>query len=85
MSAFKKRDALLAPLFERRYIQSLPTAESIQITDEGERALAQLWSAVEKAEQGVLAGFSDQEKTQLRDFLQRIQANCNAIISEVGG
>jgi TrmH family RNA methyltransferase len=78
-------DALLAPLFGRRYIRSLPDAESIQITDEGERVLAQLWSAVEKAEQGALAGFSDQEKTQLRDFLQRIQANCNAIINEADG
>ncbi len=80
-----ERDTLLAPLFERRYIRSLPDAESIQITDEGERVLAQLWSAVEKAEQGVLAGFSDQEKTQLRDFLQRIQANCNEVINEAGG
>ncbi len=80
-----ERDALLAPLFERRYIQSLPDAESIQITDEGERALAQLWSAVEKAEQGMLAGFSDQEKRQLRDFLQRIQANCNEVINKASG
>lgn len=80
-----ERNALLAPLFERRYIRPLPDGERIQITDEGERALAQLWSAVEKAEQGVLAGFSDQEKTHLRDFLQRIQANCNEVINKAGG
>jgi TrmH family RNA methyltransferase len=77
-----ERDALLAPLFTRRYIQLLPDGQSIQLTDEGERALAHLWSTVEKAEQRAFAGFSEQEITQLRSFLQRIQANCNAIVQE---
>ncbi len=74
-----ERDALLAPLFARRCIQVLPDGQSIQLTDEGERTLAHLWSTVEKAEQRAFAGFSDQEIAQLRSFLQRIQTNCTAI------
>jgi TrmH family RNA methyltransferase len=51
-----------------------------EITPEGERAIAQLWSVVEKSENEVLAGFSDQEKQQLISYLTRIQENCAAII-----
>ncbi len=73
-------DELLQPLLARKYIQHLPDAARFQLTQEGERALAQLWSVVEKAEQWALAGFSEQEKGQLRDFLRRIQANCHQML-----
>jgi TrmH family RNA methyltransferase len=51
------------------------------LTDEGERALAQLWGIVEQAEQEVLAGFSEYEKEQFNAYLLRIQENCTRIIS----
>ncbi len=74
--------ALLEPLLRKAYIQyAQPNDEhAIQLTDEGERALAQLWNVVERAENQVLSGFSEHEKKQLTDFLQRIQANCVAMI-----
>jgi TrmH family RNA methyltransferase len=73
-------EALLQPLFDRKYIVSAqPSEEAIQITSEGERAIAQLWSVVEQSENEVLSGFSAQEKEQLLSYLKRIQANCATI------
>ena len=77
-------DALLRPLLDRQYI-TLTQAnelEILQITPEGERILAQLWTIVEKSESEVLSGFSEQEKSQLVSYLKRIQANCTALIEE---
>ncbi len=73
---------LLQPLFDKKYIHytSSNTNNTIQLTEEGERALAQLWGVVEQAENQVLAGFSESEKGQLTNFLARIQANCSTII-----
>ena len=51
------------------------------LTDEGERALAQLWGVVEQAEQEILAGFSEHEKEQFNEYLLRIKDNCAHIIS----
>ena len=56
--------------------------QSLQITHEGKLALAQLWNVVERSNNQILAGFSENEKKQLTDFLARIQANCSAIIEE---
>jgi DNA-binding MarR family transcriptional regulator len=53
----------------------------LHITPEGERTIAQLWSVVEKSENEVLAGFTEQEKQQLNSYLKRIQSNCAGIIS----
>jgi len=77
-------EVLLQPLFSKAYIQYTQRNDEqmIQLTDEGKRALAQLWMVVERANNEVLAGFSESEKKQLTDFLQRIQANCAAIIKE---
>jgi RNA methyltransferase, TrmH family len=76
-------DALLQPLIEQNYIRYTDaTQDSIAPTESSERILAQLWSIVERAEQNVLAGFSDQEKAQLRDFLKRIQENCARIVED---
>jgi RNA methyltransferase, TrmH family len=76
--------ALLQPLFRKAYIQYTQSDDQqmIQLTDEGKRALAQLWMVVERANNQVLSGFSESEKKQLTDFLQRIQINCTAIINE---
>ena len=74
-------EALLQPLLDRNYV--VPTQsgkrEALQITPEGERAIAQLWGVVEQSENEVLAGFSGQEKEQLLSYLKRIQANCTTI------
>ncbi|GHO94752.1 hypothetical protein KSF_048000 [Reticulibacter mediterranei] len=76
-------DALLQPLIEKGYIHYTDaTQDSIAPTESSERILAQLWSIVERAEQNVLAGFSEQEKAQLREFLKRIQENCTRIVEE---
>lgn len=74
-------DGLLQPLIEKGYIRYTNEEKSIIVsTETSERILAQLWSVVERAEQSVLAGFSEQEKTQFREFLQRIQENCARIV-----
>lgn len=78
-----ERAALLKPLFEGGYIRyqnSDPTG--IVPTEEGQRLIAQLWSVVERAEQAVLTGFSEQEQVQFRAYLTRIQTNCLHIASE---
>jgi DNA-binding MarR family transcriptional regulator len=75
-------DALLQPLLDRHYItiQRSDNDETLHITPEGERTIAQLWSVVEKSENEVLAGFTEQEKQQLNSYLKRIQANCAGIM-----
>ena len=77
-------EVLLQPLFGKAYIQYTQRNDEqmIQLTDEGKRVLAQLWMVVERANNEVLAGFSESEKKQLTNFLQRIQTNCAAIINE---
>ena len=77
-------EQLLQPLLDKRYIALAQPGEkdAFTITEEGERALAQLWGVVEKSSHDVLAGFSAQEKTQLLSYLQRIQANCEHICTE---
>jgi TrmH family RNA methyltransferase len=73
-------DELLRPLFDKHYlVLAQPGEEALQITPEGERAIAQLWSVVEKSENEVLSGFSEQEKELLLSYLKRIQANCVTI------
>jgi TrmH family RNA methyltransferase len=74
-------EALLQLLLDRNYVVPalLDEQEALQITPEGERAIAQLWSVVEQSENEVLAGFSEQEKEQLVSYLKRIQANCATI------
>ncbi len=76
-------DDLLTPLIEKGYIRYTDDEQKTIIpTETSERTLAQLWSVVERAEQNILTGFSEQEKEQLRVFLQRIQENCTKIIAE---
>lgn len=74
-------EELLQPLLDKHYLVLAEPGnkEAFAITDEGERAIAQLWKVVEKSANDVLDGFSEQEKTQLTSYLQRIQANCTRI------
>jgi TrmH family RNA methyltransferase len=77
-------DALLHPLLNRQYIILAQSGDKdiFQITPEGERAIAQLWTVVEKSENEVLSGFSAQERQQLISYLKRIQANCVSITDQ---
>lgn len=79
-----ERTALLNPLFEGGYIRYQNSDEtSIVPTEDGQRVIAHLWSVVERTEQAVLAGFSEQEQAQFREYLTRIQANCLHITREL--
>ena len=77
-------DILLQPLLDRSYITLMQQdgQDTFSITPEGERAIAQLWTVVEKSENEVLSGFSEQERQQLTSYLKRIQANCMNISSQ---
>lgn len=74
-------EELLQPLLDKHYLVLAQGGgqEALQITTDGERAIAQLWSVVEQSENEVLSGFSAQEKVQLLSYLKRIQANCDTI------
>ena len=50
------------------------------LTDKGEQFIGQTWSVVEAAEAEVLAGFTQEERGRLTDYLQRILDNCQRII-----
>lgn len=79
----KERDALLTPLFEQGYMQYQSENDAvILITETGKQVLAQLWNIVERAEQAILAGFSENEKAQFHMYLKRIQDNCTRITKE---
>lgn len=54
----------------------------ILITETGKQVLAQLWNIVERAEQAILAGFSENEKAQFHMYLKHIQDNCTRITKE---
>ncbi len=74
---------LLQPLFVGGYIDHVEGRHDVlQLTEAGEALLGRLWSVVEAAEAEVLAGFSERERQQLGDYLQRIQENCAKISSQ---
>ena len=54
--------------------------EEIEITKDGEELLAKLWPVHEKTENMVLEGFSEQEKRDLKSYLDKIQQNCKKIM-----
>jgi TrmH family RNA methyltransferase len=72
---------LLEPLLDGGYVQYYENdPATIQLTDRGEHLIAQLWGIIEFSEDKILQGFSDQEKKQPVDYLQRVQTNCEKII-----
>ncbi len=74
-------DDLLEPLLARGYITG---QDALTLTASGEQLLGELWGVVEASEQEILAGFSDAERQQLTDYLQRLLNNCAAIIGMEG-
>lgn len=75
--------ALLQPLLQDGLIQYSPADPSaVQITATGKQLIGQLWGVVETAENQIMEGFSSQEKSQLMDFLRRVQANCVKMMDE---
>jgi TrmH family RNA methyltransferase len=76
-----ERQQLLQPLLEGDYIRPVNDNPSFHITDIGEQLLGQLWSIFEATEDKILQGFSEQEQKQLIDYLHRLQANCEAIVT----
>ena len=76
----EERHELLQPLLNAGYIVYTDTKKDVTLTLHGENFLGEIWPVVETAEQEVLKGFTEQEKKQLRDFLKRIQTNCQGIV-----
>ena len=73
-------DEFLKPLFEEDYIKRIDIDEScIVLTKAGERAISELWPVVESLENQIFEGFSEEEEARFRDFLSRIQKNCDMI------
>ncbi|MBP2329623.1 TrmH family RNA methyltransferase [Kibdelosporangium banguiense] len=66
-------DAALAPMAQRGYLTI--DASQAMITAHGEQAIAALWTVQERVEEELYAGFSEQERHQLRSLLRRIQDN----------
>jgi RNA methyltransferase, TrmH family len=65
--------ALLTSLADRGYLSV--SEDTAAITREGEHAIAALWVVQERVEDDLYAGFTDDERRQLRDLLRRIQGN----------
>ena len=75
--------ALLTPLADGGYLcyTDEQTKAEVRFTSAGEHLLGELWNVVEAVEEELLAGFSDQERTQLLEFLQRIRSNADAVVN----
>lgn len=69
--------ALLGALQERGYLEV--DADAASVTAHGEQAIAALWTVQERVEEELLAGFSEQDRQQLRDLLRRVQDNATRI------
>ncbi|PXV62164.1 TrmH family RNA methyltransferase [Halanaerobium congolense] len=54
--------------------------EEIEITKKGEELLAKLWPIIEKVENIILKGFTQEEKQRLNEYLDRIKNNCLQIM-----
>jgi TrmH family RNA methyltransferase len=65
--------AVLAPMAQRGYL-TIDAGHAL-ITAHGEQAIAALWTVHERVEEELYAGFSEQERHQLRSLLRRIQDN----------
>jgi TrmH family RNA methyltransferase len=73
---------LLRPLLDGGYIRYCEemSPETIQLTDNGEQLLGQLWGMIESTEENILQGFTDEEKRRFTEYLHRVQTNCEQII-----
>jgi DNA-binding MarR family transcriptional regulator len=77
------RAAFLAPLFDQEFIAHAAADDltSVKITPYGQELLAKLWAAAEKANDGIFAGFTEDEVTLLNQQLERMQINCEKLLS----
>ncbi len=71
-------EAFLAPLLSQGLIVKQDT---YSITEKGKETIVKLWPLVEATEEQIVANFSEQEKQQLHEYLERIQTNCMKLIS----
>ena len=62
-------------LVHRESRQGEKRASTVAITDEGKRVFARMQVHFEEVERRELAGFSEEEEEQLREFLRRIYQN----------
>ncbi len=72
-------ETLLAPLLSQNLITK--EQDTYYITERGKETIVKLWPIVEATEEKIVANFSDKEKQQLHDYLERIQNNCMKLIS----
>jgi TrmH family RNA methyltransferase len=75
-------DAALAPMAQRGYL-SVDAGHAV-ITPHGEQAIAALWAVQERVEEELYAGFSEQDRRQLRSLLRRIHDNAIRIGDTAG-
>lgn len=68
----------ISPLYEQGLIKK--EYEELEITKEGEGLLAKLWPIHEKTENLILKDFTEEEKENLKDYLEKIQQNCIQIM-----
>lgn len=75
-------EQMLKPLLDEGFVRfdDPDRRNSLMLTDKGEQFIGQTWSVVEAAEAEVLAGFTQEERGRLTDYLQRILDNCQRII-----
>ncbi len=76
--------ALLTPLVDGGYIHYVDeyTSTEVRLTNAGEQLLGELWNVVEAVEEELLNDFSDQERAQLLEFLQRIRKNADDVVND---
>lgn len=72
-------ELFLQPLLDRAFIDQ--HADTYSLAVQGELFLAQIWPIVEKTQEMILKDFNKQERDMLKDFLDRLQHNCNRLIS----
>ena len=73
-----REEEVVTPLIQKGYLQM--EKESLSLTQRGEEALSQIWELYDEAETQVLEGFDEKEKTFLKEYLNRLQANCEKIL-----
>lgn len=51
-------------------------SDLLMITDSGVETIGKLWSIVENAEEKILDGFTEEEQSLLRHYIERLKNNC---------
>ncbi len=72
-------EEMLAPLLSERMINEDGT-QTMRLTEEGERFLAQIWGKVDTIEKDIFNDFTPTERDRFLDDLKRIQNRCIELI-----